>query len=71
MKWIWISVLCSVIPLVFLASMFFMPESPRYYIMQGKRAEAAESLRKLRGGKSASDVEPELEAVSIYSSNMT
>jgi len=63
MNWMWLSVMCTAVPILFAAMMFFMPESPRYYLIKGNRAEAVKSLRRLRGAHSDGQVEPEIEAM--------
>ena len=55
---------CGIIPLVFHALMFFVPESPRYLIGKGKRDEALKALCWFRGASSPSEVEGELALVS-------
>lgn len=42
------SLICLSVPIVFVISFSFMPESPYFYIMQGKYEEAKTSLRKFR-----------------------
>lgn len=39
------SLLCLIVPVVFLVSFYFMPESPYFYIMKDKDKEARDSLR--------------------------
>jgi len=54
--------ICLILPLLFAATFFFMPESPHYYISKGKKAEALNSLKFLRG-KSAEGVQDELNEI--------
>lgn len=49
LDWRWLAITCSIPPTVMLVFMCFMPETPRYLIAQGKRREAEEALRFLRG----------------------
>ncbi|KFB38860.1 AGAP001027-PA-like protein [Anopheles sinensis] len=46
-----LSIICGIIPLVFGAIFFFMPESPYYFVEKGRYSEAAGSLKKLRGAQ--------------------
>ncbi|XP_061508112.1 facilitated trehalose transporter Tret1-2 homolog isoform X1 [Anopheles gambiae] len=46
-----LSIICGVIPLVFGAIFFFMPESPYYFVEKGRYSEAASSLKWLRGAQ--------------------
>lgn len=43
------SIICGIIPLIFGAIFFFMPETPLYLISKGKSNEAIKSLQFLRG----------------------
>ncbi|KAK1792013.1 hypothetical protein P4O66_001796 [Electrophorus voltai] len=47
--WRWLAITCAIPPTVMLMFMCFMPETPRYLLTQGKRREAEEALRFLRG----------------------
>lgn len=49
MDWRWLAICCSVPPTLLMVSMCFMPETPRYLLSRGKRREAEEALRFLRG----------------------
>lgn len=49
MDWGWLAITCSIPPALMLVLMCFMPETPRYLLAQGKRREAEEALRFLRG----------------------
>lgn len=54
------SIIAASFPTILLITFPFMPESPYYYILNGKVEDARRSLRKLR---SRSDVEEELEQI--------
>ncbi|XP_063051107.1 solute carrier family 2, facilitated glucose transporter member 8 [Engraulis encrasicolus] len=47
--WRWLAVCSSVPPALMLVLMCFMPETPHFLLAQGRRAEAQEALRFLRG----------------------
>jgi len=64
--WNTLSLVCAFVPAIFAVCMFFMPESPRYYIMKDKIVEAGASLMKFRGAHAASAVAAELAAVSGF-----
>lgn len=49
MDWRWLAICCSIPPTLLMVFMSFMPETPRFLLSQGKRSEAVESLRFLRG----------------------
>ncbi|KAI1900473.1 hypothetical protein AGOR_G00050300 [Albula goreensis] len=49
LDWRWLAVTCSVPPTLMLVLMCFMPETPRFLLSRGKRREAEEVLRFLRG----------------------
>ncbi|XP_066511234.1 solute carrier family 2, facilitated glucose transporter member 8-like [Hoplias malabaricus] len=49
LDWRWLAITCSIPPTLMLVFMCFMPETPRYLISRGKRREAEEALRFLRG----------------------
>jgi len=51
---------CMAIAIVFAVTFFFMPESPSYFIAKGRREDAIEALKYLRG-KSAAGVQDELQ----------
>lgn len=59
--WRWLAVTSSVPPALMLVLMCFMPETPHYLLAQGRRAEAQEALRFLRGP----DASPEEECARI------
>jgi SP family facilitated glucose transporter-like MFS transporter 8 len=44
-----LSVICGVVPLVFGAVFWFMPETPLYYLQKGQKDRAEASLRWFRG----------------------
>ncbi|XP_054629529.1 solute carrier family 2, facilitated glucose transporter member 8 [Dunckerocampus dactyliophorus] len=47
--WRWLAVCSSVPPTLLMVCMCFMPETPRFLLSRGKRREAEEALRFLRG----------------------
>lgn len=47
--WRWLAICSSIPPTLMLVCMCFMPETPRFLLSQGKRREAEEALRFLRG----------------------
>lgn len=49
LDWRWLAVTSSIPPTLMLVFMCFMPETPRFLLSQGKRREAEEALRFLRG----------------------
>nr|XP_019964613.1 PREDICTED: solute carrier family 2, facilitated glucose transporter member 8 [Paralichthys olivaceus] len=49
LDWRWLAICCSVPPTLLMVCMCFMPETPRFLLSQGKRREAEEALRFLRG----------------------
>ncbi|XP_049619220.1 solute carrier family 2, facilitated glucose transporter member 8 [Syngnathus scovelli] len=51
--WRWLAVCGAVPPTLLISSMCFMPETPRFLLSQGKRREAEEALRFLRGPQAA------------------
>lgn len=54
--------LCLLVPIVFIATFYFMPESPHFYISKGRDADAIKSLKFLRG-KSADGVQEEFDSI--------
>ncbi|KAG5878919.1 hypothetical protein JTB14_016791 [Gonioctena quinquepunctata] len=56
------SFICLTVPVMFLISFSFMPESPYYYLMKSKEGEARDALRYLRGKV---DVENELSVLKV------
>lgn len=46
-----LNLICAVVPLVFGAVFFFMPESPSYLIAKDRKEDAAKSLKWLRGSQ--------------------
>lgn len=54
--------LCLLIPIIFVATFYFMPDSPAFYISKGRKADAIKSLAYLRG-KSAEGVQEELDVI--------
>jgi hypothetical protein len=61
--WQWLALICGFVPLIFLISMIFVQESPRYLLMKGKNADASQSLCWFRKKTSSQDVEDELRMV--------
>lgn len=55
-----LSIISGIVPLIFFAIFFFMPETPVYYLMKGNEEAARKSLIRLRGCQY--DVESELQA---------
>nr|XP_020450679.1 solute carrier family 2, facilitated glucose transporter member 8 isoform X1 [Monopterus albus] len=49
LDWRWLAICSSIPPTLLVACMCFMPETPRFLLLQGKRQEAKEALRFLRG----------------------
>ncbi|XP_030647519.1 solute carrier family 2, facilitated glucose transporter member 8 [Chanos chanos] len=49
LDWRWLAIVCSIPPTLMLLFMCFMPETPRFLLCQGKRREAEDALRFLRG----------------------
>lgn len=49
LDWRWLAITSSIPPTLMLVFMCFMPETPRFLLSQGKRREAEEALRFLRG----------------------
>lgn len=49
LDWGWLAITSSIPPTLMLVCMCFMPETPRYLLSRGKRSEATEALRFLRG----------------------
>lgn len=49
LDWRWLAICSSIPPTLLMVCMCFMPETPRYLLSKGKRREAEEALRFLRG----------------------
>uniref|UniRef100_A0A8C8IDN3 Solute carrier family 2, facilitated glucose transporter member 8 n=1 Tax=Oncorhynchus tshawytscha TaxID=74940 RepID=A0A8C8IDN3_ONCTS len=49
LDWRWLAICCSIPPTIMMVFMCFMPETPRFLLSQGKRREAEEAVRFLRG----------------------
>ncbi|XP_026177905.1 solute carrier family 2, facilitated glucose transporter member 8 [Mastacembelus armatus] len=49
LDWRWLAICSSIPPTLLIVCMCFMPETPRFLLSQGKRQEAEEALRFLRG----------------------
>lgn len=54
--------LCLVVPLLFIATFTFMPDTPHFYILRGNRVKAMNSLKYFRGADD-SDVEEEMNEI--------
>lgn len=54
--------ICLIIPLLFIATFYFMPDSPHFYISKGRKADAMKALMYLRG-KSSEGVQDELDQI--------
>ena len=54
--------LCLLIPIFFIATFYFMPDSPAFYISKGRKSDAIKALKYLRG-KSAEGVQEELDII--------
>ncbi|KAF7687386.1 solute carrier family 2, facilitated glucose transporter member 8 [Silurus meridionalis] len=67
LDWRWLAIACSIPPTLMLVCMCFMPETPRYLLSRGKRHEAEEALRFLRGRDTPVEWEcARIEAASQY-----
>lgn len=68
LNWSHLAFFGACLPVPFLVLMFFIPETPRWYVLRNKEERARKSLKWLRGKKA--DVEPELQGLmSSYSDN--
>jgi len=54
--------LCLIVPIIFVATFYFMPDSPHFYISKGRRADAIKSLKFLRG-KTTEGIQEELDTI--------
>lgn len=63
----WISILNGITPIVFGVILFFMPESPLYFIMKGKDEMAIKAMENFRGANF--DVGPEISEFKVSQSN--
>lgn len=54
--------LCLIIPILFIATFYFMPDSPHFYISKGRKADAIKSLMFLRG-KTTEGIQQELDVI--------
>ena len=61
MDWSQLAFLGGALPIPFLAFMFIIPETPRWYVSRGRDERARKALQWLRGSKA--DVEPELKGI--------
>ncbi|XP_015524361.1 facilitated trehalose transporter Tret1 [Neodiprion pinetum] len=55
--------LCAILPLLFVLSFAWMPESPYFFLMHERRAEAEASLMRLRVYASRSDLDRDIEEI--------
>ena len=53
---------CLLIPIVFIATFYFMPDTPAFYLSKGRKSDAIKALKYLRG-KSAEGVQEELDII--------
>jgi sugar porter (SP) family MFS transporter len=65
--WRWMFALGTVPALLFLAGLFFLPESPHWLMLAGREGEARASLIWLHGKRA--DIEPELAAIRAAAAN--
>lgn len=49
MRVFWMNIVCALLPLIFAAVFFFMPESPVYLVIKNREEDANKSLKWLRG----------------------
>ncbi|XP_067013939.2 facilitated trehalose transporter Tret1 [Anabrus simplex] len=56
----WFTVASATLPLIFLATFYWMPESPVYLVLGNRMEEATKSLAWLRKGRSSYDIQGEL-----------
>lgn len=61
LNWSGLAYLGAALPIPFLVLMFLIPETPRWYVSQGKEPRARKALQWLRGRDA--DVEPELKGI--------
>lgn len=54
--------LCLIIPILFVVTFYFMPDSPHFYISKGRKADAIKSLMFLRG-KTTEGIQQELDVI--------
>jgi MFS family permease len=53
---------CLAIPIVFVVTFYFMPDTPAFFISKGRRADAIKSLKYLRG-KTTEGIQKELDMI--------
>lgn len=61
MNWSELAYLGGALPIPFLILMFFIPETPRWFVSRGKEPQARKALQWLRGREA--DIEPELKGI--------
>ncbi|KAG5897165.1 hypothetical protein JTB14_020894 [Gonioctena quinquepunctata] len=54
--------ICLPLPIIFVVAMYFMPESPYWYIMRGREEDAKSSLRRLRSKEDVDDIYEQLKS---------
>lgn len=54
--------LCLIIPVLFMTTFYFMPDSPHFYIAKGRKSDAIKSLKFLRG-KTTEGVQEEFDMI--------
>ncbi|XP_065350463.1 facilitated trehalose transporter Tret1-like [Cloeon dipterum] len=47
--YLWLNILSGCVPLIYIITLFFIPESPQHLLAKNNRREAERSLRRLRG----------------------
>ncbi|KAK3884051.1 hypothetical protein Pcinc_011659 [Petrolisthes cinctipes] len=69
LPWYYLSLTCALLPLALLLGSFFLPYSPSYLLLRGKKLQAIEVLKRLRGPYSDVNAEvTKLEAMNSGSS---
>jgi SP family facilitated glucose transporter-like MFS transporter 8 len=72
-SYLWLCIASAIIPVIFLLTFIWMPESPIYLTSKGKDKEAERALRWLRGARYITDydVKPELKRIQKFVSQTT
>lgn len=63
MDWFVLSLIASAVPVIFFIFMFFMPESPRYLVINRQPSAARRALKWLRRASTKRHIEPEMSQV--------